>query len=183
MRKFNVYSPVIVVVPGENFDWVLNSAEAPSVTVQPATSWPLNQNSYSVTAGTPAQATVAASATKGAYSFSCTPADPNVGSQKIVVAARQFINPCSDVSVMPGDYFIWKNENTGGVTIEPDPGNSDFWPIEGQHHYIQGGGHHAVQVLPNAGAGSYNLVVTFDGGGGCTQATQPKLIVGGSGMS
>jgi len=183
MRKFNVYSPLVVVVPNENFNWVLNSAEAASVTVQPVNSWPLNQNSYSVTAGTPVQATVPAGAVKGTYSFSCTPSAPNIDSQQIVVAARHFIDPCSDVSVMPGDYFVWKNDNTSGVTILPDPSNPNFWPIGDQHHYIQAAGHHAVQVPSHATAGTYNLLVTFDGGGGCTQATQPKLIVGGSGMS
>jgi hypothetical protein len=182
MRKFNVYSPVVVVVPNENFEWVLNSAEAPSVTVQPVSSWPLNQNSYPVTAGTPVQATVAAGAAKGTYSFSCTPPAPNVGSQQIVIAARHFIDPCSDVSVMPGDYFVWKNSGTDGVTIVPDPANPNFWPIGDQHHYIKGGGHHAVQVPANAAAGSYSLLLTFDGGGGCAQDTQPKLIVGSGGL-
>ncbi len=183
MRKFNVYSPLIVVVPSENFEWMLNPAEAASVTVQPVNTWPLNQNSYSVTAGTPVQATVSATAVKGAYPFSCTPSAPNVTAQQIVVAARTFVNPCSDVSVMPGDYFVWKNDNTSGVTIVPDPNNRNFWPIGDQHHYIEAAGHHAVQVPANAAAGSYDLVVTFDGGGGCTQDTQPKLIVGGSGMA
>jgi hypothetical protein len=183
MRKFNVYSPLVVVVPNENFDWVLNSAEAASVTVQPVNNWPLSQNSYSVTAGTPVQATVSATAVKGTCFFSCTPAAPNVATQQIVVAALHFVNPCSDVSVMPGDYFVWKNDNASGVTIVPDPNNPNFWPIGDQHHYIEAAGHHAVQVPANAAAGSYTLLVTFDGGGGCTAATQPKIIVGGSGVA
>ena len=69
------------------------------------------------------------------------------------------------------------------MTIVPDPDNRNFWPIGDQHHYIEASGHHAVQIPANAKQNRYDLVVTFDGGGGCNQDTQPKLIVGGSGMA
>jgi hypothetical protein len=182
-RKFNVYSPIIVVVPGESFEWVLNPSEANSVTVQPVSSWPLTQNQYSVIAGTPLAASVSNSASAGSYSFTCNPAAPNVTSQQLVVAARNFVDVCSSFTLMPGDYFIWKNDTGSAVTITPDPGNPDFWPFEGQSHTISAHGHKALQIPATADTNkTYNLVVAFDGGGGCPAATQPKLIVGGSGM-
>jgi hypothetical protein len=84
---------------------------------------------------------------------------------------------------MPGEYFVWKNATTSAVTIAPDPGNSNFWPIGDQHHVIEANGHHAVQIPANAKPNPYNLSVSYADGGGCTQATQPKLIVGGSGLA
>ena len=180
-RKFNVYSPLIVVVPGESFEWELNPSEASSVTVQPVTSWPLTQNQYSVTAGTPVPASVSNPASAGGSSFTCTPAAPNVTSQQIIVAARNFVDVCDSFTMMPGQYFIWKNDTGSAVTISPDPANTDFWPFQGQSHSISAHGHKALQIPADAQINkSYNLVVTFDGGG-CPAATQPKLIVG-SGM-
>ena len=181
-RQFNVYSPRIVLVPNENFDWTLNPAEGSSVTVQPVSSWPLTQSQYSVTAGTPVPASVGSSAVGGSYSFTCNPPAPNVTTQQIAIAARNFVDVCSSVTLMPGDYFIWKNDTGNAVTISPDPSNPDFWPLQSQSHGIGAHGHLALQIPPDAETGkSYNLIVTFDGGGGCTADTQPKLIVG-SGM-
>lgn len=184
-RQFNVYSPSIVVVPRENFHWVLNSAEAPSVTVQPVAggSWPLTSSQYSVTAGTPVQASVSSSATAGNYAFACSPPAPNVTSQQIIVAALDFVTVCSTFTLKPGDYFIWYNDTTSEVTIAPDPNNDDFWPLGSQSHAMGPHGHIALQIPASAEPGKeYALVVTFTGGGGCTQDTQPKLIVSGSGM-
>jgi hypothetical protein len=183
MRQFNVYSPLIVVVPNENFDWVLNSAEASSVTVEPVSTWPLTDSSYTVNAGTPVPASVSGTAAAGSYSFTCNPPAPNVTSQQIIVAARNFVDVCSSVTLMPGDYFIWKNDTANPVTIAPDPSNPDFWPLGSQSHGVGAHGHLALQIPADAEMGkSYNLVVTFQGGGGgCPQDTQPKLIVG-SGM-
>jgi len=83
---------------------------------------------------------------------------------------------------MPGDYFIWINDTANAVTIAPDPNNDDFWPLESQSHTIQPHGHLALQIPDDADANmEYALIVTFAGGGSCTQDTQPKLIVG-SGM-
>jgi hypothetical protein len=178
-RQFNVFSSQIVVVPNETFDWVLNPAEAGSVTVQPVSSWPLTQSQYSVTAGTPTQANVNSSATAGSYAFNCNPPAPDVASQSIVVAARDFVDVCSSFTLMPGDFFIWKNDTANAVTIAPDPANPDFWPLGSQSHTIGAHGHLALSIPTDADRGKeYNLVITFDGGGGCTQDTQPKLIVG-----
>lgn len=183
-RQFNVYSSQFVVVRNETFDWVVNAAEASSVTVQPVSSWPLTQNQYAVTAGTPTSATVSSSAPAGSYAFDCTPAAPNVGSQAIVVAAVDFVDVCSTFTLMPGDFFIWKNSTANDVTIAPDPSNPDFWPLGSQSHTIAAHGHLSLLIPTDADTDKeYNLVVTFDGGGGCTQDTQPKLIVGGSGMT
>ncbi len=184
MRKFNVYSPLIVVVPNETFEWVLNSAEGNSVSIAPSGgSWPLTPSNPTVNAGTPVQVTVASGANPGSYTFTCTPPAPNVTTQQLIVAALEFVDPCSDINVMAGEYFVWKNATNGAVTIVPDPGNPNFWPIGDQHHVIEANGHHAVQIPANAKPNPYNLLVTYDGGGGCDQDTQPKLIVGGSGMA
>ncbi len=179
-RQFNVYSSQFVVVRNETFDWVVNAAEAGSVTVQPVNTWPLTQNQCSVIAGTPTSATVSNTASAGSYAFDCTPA---VRSQAIVVAAIDFVDVCSTFTLMPGDFFIWKNSTAYAVTIAPDPANPDFWPLGSQSHSIGPYGHLSLSIPADADVDkSYNLVVTFDGGGGCTQDTQPKLIVGGSGM-
>lgn len=178
-RQFNVYSALVVVVPGEPFDWVANTAEGTQVTVNAGGNWPLDKNQYTVTPTTPAPASVNSGAAAGSYSFSCDPAAPNVQSQALIVAALDFVDPCSDVTVIPGEYFIWLNDTGSAVTIAPDPANDDFWPFESQSHTISAHGHLAVQIPPDADAGkTYNLVVTYEGGGGCTQNTQPKLIVG-----
>jgi hypothetical protein len=178
-RQFNVYSPLVVVVPGEPFNWVCNSAEGTQVTVESEDGWPLNQDPYTVTSGTPAPATVNSGAAAGSYGFSCNPTAPNVQSQALVVAALDFVSPCSDVTVMPSEYFIWVNDTDQALTIEPDPGNEDFWPFDSQSHAVVAHGYLAVQIPPDAETGkTYNLIVTYEGGGGCTQATQPKLIVG-----
>ena len=178
-RQFNVYSSQIVVVRNEAFDWVLNAAEASSVTVQPVSSWPLTQNQYSITAGMPTPASVSGSAAAGSYAFNCTPSAPDVRSQTIVVAALDFVDVCSSFTLMPGDFFIWKNSTGNAVTIAPDPANPDFWPLGSQSHTIAAHGHLSLSIPADADSGKeYNLVVTFDGGGGCTQNTQPKIIVG-----
>lgn len=178
-RQFNVYSPSFVVVPKESFDWVLDSAEGTSVTVDPVNTWPLTPTSYTVDAGTPASANVNSSAAAGSYSFTCTPPAPNVTSQQIIVAALDFVSVCSSFTLMPGDYFVWFNDTANAVTIAPDPNNQDFWPFPSQSHTIPAHGHLALQIPANADTDmEYDLVVTFDGGGGCTQDTQPKIIIG-----
>jgi hypothetical protein len=185
VRQFNVYSPVIVVVPNETFEWVLNPSESNQLTVQ-SSNWPLPAQQYTVTAGTALQVTVPSNATAGSYQFSCTPNPaPNVTSQQFIVAALEFINPCNDVdSIAPGQYFVWKNSDASrAVTIVPDPSNPDFWPIGDQHHVIEAGGHHVVQIPANATPDrSYNLQISYEGGGACAEATQPKIIVSGSGL-
>ena len=47
-RQFNVFSPLVVLSPGETFTWIMNKAQGASVTVQPSsgTSWPLEKSSY-----------------------------------------------------------------------------------------------------------------------------------------
>jgi hypothetical protein len=183
MRQFNVFSPFLVVVPNEAFEWVLDSAEASSVIVRPVSTWPLTESQYTVTAGTPEPASVSNSATGGIYPFACTPPAPNVTEQRLAVAARNFVDVCGSFSIMPGEYFIWRNDTVNAVTIAPDPNNDDFWPLPGQSYTIQAHGHVALQIDPEAETEKeYVLVVTFEGGGGCTEASQPKLIVGSSGL-
>lgn len=182
MRKFNVYSPLVVLYPNETFEWLVNAAEAPSVTVEPVTTWPLTAGQYNVTAGTPSQA-IAGSQSNIEAQFTCTPPPKNVTTQTIVVAAREMIHVCNDVNVLPGEYFIWKNDTANSVNIAPDGANTDFWPLPGQDHDVPANGWLALQVPATAETDkSYLLVLTFEGGGACAQNTQPKLIVGGSGL-
>lgn len=183
MRKFNVYSPLIVVYPGETFEWELAAGEAPSVVVSPTSSWPLTAPSYTVTAGTPLQATVQGTLdVPGEFTFQCDPSAPNVTTQTIALTAAGEFDVCGDVSVNPGNYFIWKNNTAGDVTITPDT-DDGFWPLPSQSHVVQAGNAKAVLLPGTADKNKeYPLTLTFATGDGCPQATQPKIIVGGSGV-
>jgi hypothetical protein len=185
-RPFNVYSPIIVVTANETFDWVVNASElrggAEYVTVNVPQ---LSPTPYKVKPGTPTPATVPPTA-NGILTFSCDPPATNVTRQQIVIAAVAFVDPCAEITLTPGDYFVWKNGKTDqAVTITPDPSNTSFWPIEGHDHAIAAGGHHAVQISPYAILNQeYGLVVTYADGSGCvgTKDTgQPKIIVGSGG--
>jgi hypothetical protein len=178
MRKFNVFSPLVVVAPNETFEWVLMEAEGTSVTMEPVTTWPLTAGEYIVEAGTPLAAT-AANQPNVEAAFTCEPLPNNVTSQKIVVASQGLIDVCQNVNVMPGDYFIWKNDTAKTVSIVPDGGNTNFWPLSSQDHEVPPNGWSAVQIPSTATLDqSYTLVVTFEGGAGCPQLAQPKIIVG-----
>jgi hypothetical protein len=181
MRSFNVFSEMIVPYPGETFNWVANAAEVPSgstITVS-SSDWPLTESSYTVTPGTPTQAT-ANNEPNAEGTFECSPAAPDVTTQNIVIAAVAPVDVCDDVAVIPGDYFIWQNDTSETVIITPDPGNENYWPLPGEQHEVPPSGYLTLQIPTNAAPGqSYDLVVATAGGGAaCPQAGQPKIIVG-----
>jgi hypothetical protein len=179
MRQFNVFSELVVPYPGETFEWVMNPAEGSTVTLSPSNgSWPLANPSYTVNAGTPTSATASGEANSQG-DFQCSPAAPGVTTQKIIVAAQAPIPVCEDVVVVAGDYFIWQNDTANAVSITPDPGNSNFWPLPSQEHEVPANGHLALQIPTDAEEAEYTLVVTSEGGGAvCPEAAQPKIIVG-----
>lgn len=179
MRKFNVFSALVVPYPGETFEWVVNANEIASgdtVTVS-SSAWPLTFPSYTVQPGHPATAT--ASNKPGAKgNFACSPPANNVTTQTIVVASQAPVSICNNVVVMPGDYFIWENTNPKPVLIKPDDANPDFWPLSSQEHMIAANGYAATLIPTDATVNSYTLIVTMEGTAVCTQTAQPKLIVG-----
>jgi len=185
MHQFNVFSELVVTHPTETFEWVVNQSELPSgstsVTVSPTgSSWPLSASSYTVVPGTPTPATVNGSGQAG---FQCNPAAPNVSTQTIIVTRHAPFGMCDDVSVDRGDYFIWKNDTANAVVIEPDPANSDFWPLPSQSYTVQPHTRVHAQIPADAVRGkSYSLLVQTESGSGvCPQNTQPKLSVGNTG--
>lgn len=175
-RRFNVFSPEVVVFENETFEWEVTSQEDPSgsaMQVSPASGqpWPLNSPSYSVVPGTPSVATVTGACGTESI-FQCTPGAPNVSSQKIIVGCGPF-DVCGEVSVGPGQHFVWRNQSDAPVTISPSPANSNYWPLKHPHHTVPAHGHLAVHMPGEARSGqSYTLVAT-----GCSQLGQPKIIV------
>jgi hypothetical protein len=178
-RKINVYSAEVVVWAGEQFEWVMTSAEGTAVTVQQGSNpWPLSQTSYSVTPGTPVSAAVAANAALGSTVFNTNPPAPNV-TQQIITVAGWAGDVCGSPSVYPGQYIIWTNANTSDISIKPTSGNTNFWPLPGQEHLVPKSGWLVVLVPANAAPGSYPLTVTAQGGSSpfCPQDSQPVIKV------
>lgn len=188
IRNINVYNALVVVSLGEKFNWVGTPGELPSgasiVVAQSGTDpWPLDQTSYTVTSSAPSvEAQVARDhAHLGTFSFACTPANPNVTDpQTLVVIKNPNCQPCDDVTVAPGGYFVWVNEDREAVFISPDPANTNFWPLPDDQYEVAPQDWLIVHVPDDAAPGDYNLVVTGpDKGGRCDRQTQPKLSVGG----
>jgi hypothetical protein len=179
MRKFNVFSELVVPYPGEVFEWVVFANEITpgnTVTVS-STAWPLTAPSYPVQPGHPVAATVAN--TPGAQgTFACSPPANNVTTQTIVVASQPPISICNNVNVIPGDYFIWENTNTKPVLIKPDEANTNFWPLPSQEHVVPANGYTAVLIPTDATENSYSLVITMEGAAVCPDNAQPKIIIG-----
>jgi hypothetical protein len=176
-RQFNVFSEIVVPYPGETFLWVVNAAEIPSgnsVTVS-SSDWPLANPSYTVEPGPGTSATAASTGDPG--TFECDPPAPNVSEQTIVLASQAPISICNNVEVLPGDYFIWENTTKKPVLIAPDPGNKNYWPLEGAQHEVPPNGWLSLLVSTEAEDGEYTLVVSTEGAGACPQATQPKIII------
>jgi hypothetical protein len=176
-RQFNVFSEIVVPYPGETFEWVVNAAEIPSgnsVTVS-SSDWPLALPSYTVAPGQGTSATAKGSGS--ASTFACSPAATNVSTQNIVLASQAPISICSNVNVLPGDYFIWENNTPKPVLIAPDTNNSNFWPLESGQHEVPPNGWLAVMVPTEAEDGEYALTVSTEGAGVCPQAGQPKIII------
>ena len=177
-RQFNVFSEIVVPYPNETFLWVVNAAEiteGDSITVS-SSDWPLAVDSYTVEPGPGTSATAKGSGSAG--TFNCSPTDAtNVSTQNIVLASQPPIAICSDVNVLPGQYFIWENNTSKPVLIEPDPDNSNFWPLEGGQHEVPPNGWLTVLVPTDADSGEYTLAVSTEGGGVCPQAGQPKIII------
>jgi hypothetical protein len=183
-RQFNVYSEKVVVYPNETFTWFASASalENGSVSVESST-WPLSPASCDLTSSDPTSSvSVAGSAVPSSrYTFSCTPADPGVTTQTLIIA-RQYVNSlCNDVEVSANDHFIWHNTSSLSVTIAPDPGNTDNWPLAQAQYDLAPGDWVAVPIPTDAQAGDYNLSITYsDGSQPCQEmATQPKLSVGG----
>jgi hypothetical protein len=182
MRSFNVFSELVVVWPGEQFNWVVNQDELGSgtsaqVTVSPS-SLLTPVGPYIVTPATPVSAT--ASATPGQGTITCNPVAPGIATQTIIVAAVK-ADICGDVSVDPGDHFIWENKQTSPVLVSPDPTNDAFWPLPDQEHWVPANGWLVAQIPADAKSGmSYTLQLTMNGKAfSCSpMAAQPKIIVG-----
>ena len=180
MRTFNVFSELVVPYPGETFAWVVNQAEIPtgqtSITVS-SSDWPLTESSYVVVPG-PGTPATAEDEPGIEATFACDPPAPNVDTQTLALAAEAPISVCSDVNVVPGDYFIWENTTAGPVTITPDDNNTNFWPLPGQSHEVPANGWLALQIPDDADDGEYTLVIATENGGAvCPQAAQPKIII------
>lgn len=180
MRQFNVFSELVVPYPGETFLWVVNAAEIPpgSTSIIVASSdWPLTAASYVVTPGTGTQATAEQEPGEQA-TFTCTPAAPDVETQTLALASQAPVSACSDVNVVPSDYFIWENTTNEIITITPDENNSNYWPLPGQEHQVPANGWLTLQIPEDAAEGEYTLVIaTENGGSACPEAAQPKLII------
>jgi hypothetical protein len=179
MRRFNVFSELVVSYPGETFLWVVNAAEIPtgstSVTVS-SNSWPLTQGAYVVTPGTGTQATAENSPGADAI-FSCTPPAPNNDEQSMVIAAQAPSSVCTDVNVAPGEYFIWDNQTNHAITIKPDENNKNYWPLPGEQHVVPANGWSSIQIPGDAEEGEYTLVVASEGNAVCPENAQPKIII------
>jgi hypothetical protein len=180
MRNINVFSELVVVWPTETFSWVVNSAEIPtgsSSIVVSSSDWPLPESSYTVTPE--AGVTVTVGQDPGEQgTFQCNPPAPNVGTQRFLVASQVPVSVCNNVSVTPGDYFLWENSNAEPVVITPDESNENFWPLPDQEHEVPANGWLALQVPSDARDGDYTLVVTSANGGAvCPEAAQPKIII------
>ena len=80
-------------------------------------------------------------------------------------------------AVVAGDYFLWFNPNAVPLTVEPDEGNENFWPLPDQQHVVPAKGWLALQVPEDAEDGQYTLMVTNANGTVCPQDAQPKLII------
>jgi hypothetical protein len=176
-RQFNVFSPLVVLFPGETFQWIMNKAEGPSVTVQPSpgTSWPLDKPSYVVAPNAPATAKVIGGTNA---TFACTPPANNVTTQKIILTARVAGPACDGASVEPGGYFIMLNESAETLMIAPDPANANYWPLPQPRYAVPPNSWIAVAVPSDAANGSYPVTVTDKlGVPQCPQQGQPIIIV------
>jgi hypothetical protein len=182
IRQFNVFSAEVVTYPGETFQWVLgnDAASSQGVTVQPTGSWPLDQSSYNVSpASNTASATVSAGAEPGESDFTCNPPAPTVTTQKLIVAAQNIVELCTDVVVDQGDHFIWQNLTSQTVTITADPGNTNDWPLDQDQYVVAPNQWVSVKVPEDALEDSYTLLITnADGSSPCQMmGTQPKIVV------
>jgi hypothetical protein len=179
-RTFNVFSPVIVVYEGEQFNWTVNQAELGSATeivVSPVAGvWPLEKPSYTVKANALTPATVTGNV--GA-DFRCSIKAPNITTQKIITTPKPAKTACNQVNVAPGNYFIWLNETADTQIIRPDSSNPNYWPLPQPHYAVPPNSWIAVQVPSGATFGNYPVTVHDKGGlSQCTELTQPIIIVG-----
>jgi hypothetical protein len=184
MRQFNVFSELVVPYPGETFEWVVNQAEIGSNTSATVSSnnWPLTQASYTVSPGSPTQATAQSTANITGQ-FTCSPPAADVTNQVMVISADVPVNVCNDVNVAPGEYFIWQNDMTVSVIVTPDPANINFWPLPEQQHTVPPNGYLTLLIPEDATTEQeYPLVVGLETGvAACPEAGQPKIIVGSPG--
>ncbi|HEX3661442.1 MAG TPA: hypothetical protein VHU89_08415 [Acidobacteriaceae bacterium] len=184
-RQFNAYSEKVVVYAGETFNWFATTAEVQNgaVSIQ-SSSWPLSTTTpYQLTSSNPTcPASVPGSAAApNAYTFTCTPADPDVTTQTLIIARQYVTNFCSDVQVVAGDHFIWHNTTSLSATIAPSTGNANNWPLAQTDYDVAPGDWVEVKIPADAQPGEYTLNVTYsDGSTPCdTKATQPKISVSG----
>jgi hypothetical protein len=184
MRQYNVFSPLVVISQGEQFQWTVTTAELKTAPKQqivveplPGGSWALDQPSYTLTASSPtATAKVTGNLGTG---FICQPGANNVGSQKIIITPNAANAPCDGASVAPGNYFIWTNDSADTQIIRPDPANPNYWPLPQPHYAVPPKSWIAVQVPSDAANGSYPFTVSDRlGAPQCPQQGQPIIIVG-----
>jgi len=186
-RNINVYSEKVVVYPGESFNWFANTPafQNGNVTVQSG-SWPLSPSSTQLTSAAPTASTsvLETAGAPSSYQFTCTPANPDVSNQTLIIARQYVDSLCNDVQVYPDDHFIWHNTGSLAVTIAPSPGNADDWPLPQPQYDLAPGDWVSVKIPSDALANDYALSITYsDGSQPCDDmATQPKLSVGGGPM-
>lgn len=176
-RQFNVFSPLVVLSPGETFTWIMNKAQGASVTVQPSsgTSWPLEKSSYTVTPAASASAKVTGNT---AATFTCTPPAKNVTTQKIIMTTKVAGPACDGASAAPGGYFIMLNESAETLIIAPDPANANYWPLPQPKYALPPNSWIAVAIPSDAANGTYPVTVTDKlGTPQCPQQGQPVIIV------
>lgn len=181
-RKFNVFSPEIVTYVGENFEWVVNPNELPagtkSIRVIPSNGgWPLDQLHYDVTPQAPASANVTSGNGGDTYEFECKPPASNVTTQEIIVACAAPFDVNTDVTVPPGQYFIWENSSNSPAVIRPDAANSNFWPLGRQLHVVPANDFLHVHVPDDAVEDQAYPIVVTAGFAKPHPMTQPKIIV------
>ncbi|HEY1938588.1 MAG TPA: hypothetical protein VGJ33_11690 [Candidatus Angelobacter sp.] len=175
-KKFDVYSPTVVVYEGETFDWNISGQDGQSgvsVTKYSPT-WPFTETSFGVALGPGTPATVLPN-TAGQYQFECTPAAPTTP-QNLIVA--KVYNECRDPQAAQGGYFAWQNTQNGAIVVNPDP--TQTWPlVENAPVVIHPNTTKIVQVSPSATVGDHGIGVTIQQGGrgACAQAGTPKIIV------
>jgi hypothetical protein len=179
MRKIDVYKATVVVRGGETFEWE-NKSSNPTVTVSSST-WPLPQGSYGVTA-TGQSVTVNSTPAAGtSFAFQSSPAPVPPETQTMVVAGWHG-EVCDDVTVMPNQYILWHNRNSGSVTIKPQSGTT--WPWSDASFSVAAGGDLVKQVPSGTLAGDYPITVTLaNGNSACagTKATgNPTIMIGGN---
>lgn len=162
IRSFDVYTPRIVVYPGETFHWTVTDAESTGgVVITPVNQWPLNADSYKVSATAPAAATVQQGTAGQEVLFTCQPPAGNVMQQTMIVAQQCAGNPCNGAIVEPGGQLIWTNDTDDAIIVRPSPGNPEYWPLPDPEYAVPPQGWLVLDIPVDAVVNkSYGLVIS-----------------------